>query len=163
MAESMTQIEQGALARLALIARNNRRFGLAAFGHGLRHCRRIKRQHVSPVFFQPAEKGGITQRAIFDDFRIARANLARRQGFQHIHIGQHQIGLMKSTDEVFAAFAVDCRFAANRAIDLRQQAGGYLDKACATAQNGCGETGQITDNPAAQRDNAIIAFNFLSQ
>ena len=109
----MAQIQQGAVTGLALIARHNRRFGAAAARHRFGHSRLIKSQHFFAVFFEPSEKRFIAKRPIFDNLGITGTHFARRQGFQHIHIGQHQIGLVKRADEVFAAWRINRGFAAN--------------------------------------------------
>ena len=63
----------------------------------------------------------------------------------------------------FPLLALIAVLRADRTINLRQQAGGDLDKARATAQNSGGKTGQVTHNAAAQRNNTIIAFNLLAK
>ncbi len=72
------------------------------------------------IGFQPIEELRIAQHAVFGNFRIARAKLARRQRIEHRRIGNHQHRLMKRADKILAVRRIDAGLAAHRRIDLRQ-------------------------------------------
>ena len=70
---------------------------------------------------------------------------------------------MEGADEIFALRGIDAGFAANRAVNLRQQRGGDLHEIHAAAQDTGGKTGEITDNTAAKGDDQIAALDFHGQ
>ena len=116
-------------------------------------------EHGGAVGLQPLEKAAMAENAIFDDFGIAGAEFAFGQRLQGVDIDEHQRRLMKGADEIFAMSGIDPGLAADRGIDLRQQAGGDLDKARAAPQ-ACGdESGEIADDAAAQRQHDIAPFD----
>ena len=82
VAEGVAEIEQRALAGLALVARDDR--GLGAAGGGDRVlARRAAGEDVGVIGFQPGEEGLVAEHAIFGDFGVAGAELARRQRVEH--------------------------------------------------------------------------------
>ena len=101
MAESMTEIEQRALAGLALVARDDRGLGAAGGCDGML-ARSAAGEDVGMVGFEPGEEGFIAQHAVFGDFGVAGAELARRQRIEHGGIGDHQDRLMKRAEQVLA-------------------------------------------------------------
>ena len=115
------------------------------------------------MFFQPIEKFGIAQHAVFQDLGIAGTHFAIRQGRQGIQIRQHERGLVKGAHQILACRGVDGRLAAYRAIDLCQQRCGYLDEPAAALQDRTCKTGEVAHDAAAKRDNVIAAFDALSE
>jgi hypothetical protein len=65
---------------------------------------------------------------------------------------------MEAADQVLAGPRVDARLAADRGIDLGQERRRNLDEVDAAQQNRGGETGQVADHPAAQRDQRAAAL-----
>ena len=82
MAKGVAEIEQRALAGLALVARHDRRLG-AAGGRDRVLARRTAGKDVGVIGFEPGEEGLVAEHAIFGDFGIAGAELARRQRVEH--------------------------------------------------------------------------------
>src|SRR5712691_6439727 len=113
MAESMAEIEQGALASLALVARHGQGLGSTA-GRDRVLARRTTRERLAPVGLKPGEEGRITDETIFDDLGIAGAELARRQGVEQRGVGNHQDRLVEGADEVLAVARIDRGLAADR-------------------------------------------------
>ena len=58
---------------------------------------------------------------------------------------------MTGADQVLALAGVDPGLAADRAVDLSQQGGGDLDEVEAAQRDCRGQSGQVADDPAAQR------------
>ena len=104
VAESMAEIEQRAFAGLALVARHDRGLGAAGGRDGV-FARRAAGENIGMVGLEPGEKRFVAEHAIFGDFGIAGAELARRQGVEHRGIGDHQHRLVKRAEQIFAAAA----------------------------------------------------------
>ena len=111
------------------------------------------------LVFEPAEERFIAEHAVFGDFGIAGAELARRQGVEHGGVGNHQHRLMKCAEQIFALRRIDPGLAADRRIDLRQQRGRHLHEIDAAAQDRGGKAGEIADHAAAERDDEIVALD----
>ena len=158
MAEGMTEIEQRALAVFALVAGDNRGLG-AAGGCDRVLARSAAGKDVGMVGVEPGEEGFIAEHAIFGDFGVAGAELARRQRIEHGGIGNHQNRLMKRAEQVLALRRVDAGLAADRRIHLRQKRGRHLHEIDAATQDRRRKAGEIADHAAAERDHQIVAFD----
>ncbi len=119
MAEGMTEIEQCALAGLALVARHDRGLGAARGGDGVL-ARSAACENIGVIGLEPGEERFVAQHAVFGDFGIAGAELARRQRIQHRGIRDHQKRLVKRAEQILALWRIDPGLAADRRIDLRQ-------------------------------------------
>ncbi len=67
--------------------------------------------------------------------------------------------LVKGADKIFAGTRIDRGLAADRGIDLREQAGRDLDEAAAALENSAGEADEIPDHAAAERNDVIGALD----
>ena len=76
MAKCVAQIEQGTLARFALVTRHDIGFHPAGMGNHMDLCGLVAGQRSGAILFKPREKFCIAQRAVFDHFGIARQQLA---------------------------------------------------------------------------------------
>src|SRR3984893_16149307 len=81
MAKGMAEIEQRPFALLVLVARDNRRLGLAARRNRM-NARRSPREDRPPIGFQPGVENRVADEAIFNNFGIASATFERRQSFK---------------------------------------------------------------------------------
>ena len=158
MAEGMAEIEQRALAGFALVARHDRGLGAAGGGDGV-FARRAAGENIGVVGLQPGEEGFVAEHAVFGDFGIAGAELARRQRVEHGGIGDHQHRLVKRAEQIFSLRRIDPGLAADRGVDLRQQRGRHLHEIDAAAQDRSREAGEIADHAAAERDHQIVALD----
>ncbi len=159
MAEGVAEIEQCALAGLALVARHDRGLG-AAGGRNRMFARRAAGRRCRHGWPRARlKKGLVAEHAIFGDFRIAGAELARRQRIEHRSIGDHQNRLMKRAEQVLALRRIDAGLAADRRIHLRQQRGRHLHEIHAAAQDRRREAGEIADHAAAERNDEIVALD----
>ena len=84
-------------------------------------ARRPAGKHVGVIFLQPGEESLIAEQAVFGDFRIAGAELARRQRVEHRGVGDDKDRLVERAYQVLALRRVDAGLAADRGIDLGQQ------------------------------------------
>jgi hypothetical protein len=114
-----------------------------------------------PCSSSQAKKSGWSIRPVLRHLGVAGQQLARRQGAQHLGVGQHQARLVEGADQVLALGQVDGGLAADRGIHLGQQRGGDLHEADAAQQDGGGEAGDVADHPAAQRDDQVAALAAL--
>ena len=158
MAESMAEIEQRAFAGLALVARHDRRLGAARGRDGV-FARGAAGEDVGMVGLEPGEEGLVAEHAIFGDFGVAGAELARRQRVEHGRVGDHQHRLMKGAEQIFAVRRIDPGLAADGRVDLRQQRGRHLHEIDAAAQDRRRKAGEIADHAAAERDHQIVALD----
>ena len=104
MTESMTEIEERALAGLALVTANDRRLGAARHRHGMFArgiARRACAKYVAPMRFQPGKERGIAKQAVFHQFGIAGAEFALRQRVKERGIGDNQDRLVECPDQIF--------------------------------------------------------------
>ena len=122
-------------------------------------ARRAAGEDVGVVGFEPGEKGFVAEHAIFRDFGISGAELARRQRVERRRIGDHQHRLMKRAEQVLALRRVDAGLAADRGIDLGQKRSRHLHEIDAAAQDRRRKAGEIADHPAAERNHQIVALD----
>ena len=158
VAEGMAEIEQHALAGLALVARDDPGLGAAAHRDGVL-ARGTAREHVLPVRFQPGEERGVAEQAVFGDLGIAGAEFARRQRIEQRGVGDHQHRLVEGADQVLAMRGIDRGLAADRGIDLRQQRRRHLHVVEPAPHDRCGKAREIADHAAAERNDEIVALD----
>jgi hypothetical protein len=125
----------------------------------LSSARRAACENIGVIGFEPGEERLVAEHAVFGDFGIAGAELARRQRIEHGGIGDHQQRLMERAEQVFPLRRIDSSLAADRRVDLRQQRSRHLDEIDAAAQDRGREPGEIADHAAAERDHQIVAFD----
>ena len=159
MAEGVAEIEQRALAGLALVAGDDRGLG-AAGGRDRMLARGAAGEDVGVVLLQPGEERLVAEHAVFRHFGIAGAELARRQRIEHGGVGDDQDRLMEGAEQILALRRIDPGLAADGGIDLRQQRGRHLHEIDAAAQDRGGKAGEIADHAAAERDDEIVALDF---
>ncbi len=66
---------------------------------------------------------------------------------------------MERADEILAVHGIDCGLAADGGVDLGKQAGGNLHIVETAPHEGGGKTGEIADDPAAERHHDIGALD----
>ena len=160
MPKGMAEVEQGAdIAGLAFIGSDHRRLGTARYRDRLGLCRRIAGQQCGRIGLAPIEETGVADQAVFHHLGIAGAQVAQRQGLQHLRIDQHQRRLVEGANKVLAGGRVDRGLAAHRRIDLGEQSRRHLHEPATTPQDAGGKAGQVTDDAAAQRHHRIAAFD----
>ena len=119
----------------------------------------IAREQAVAIAFAPGEEIRVVDQAIFDDFGIAGAGFAGRQAVERGGVDQDQRGLVEAADQIFARAGVDRGLAADRRIDLGQQGGGQLHEMAAALEDGGGKADEVANDPAAQRDDMVAAFD----
>ena len=163
--ECMTQVEQHAVAGLALVAAHDLGLGLHALEHGiLARRRRIAArgpalEYVPPVLLQPLEEFAVAEQAVLHHLGVAGAELALRQGIEQRGVGDHQDRLVERADQVLAVAGVDTRLAADRGIDLRQQRCRHLHEVDATAHDRRRKAREIANHAATQRNDQVAALD----
>ena len=158
MAKGVAEIEQRALAGLALVAGDDRGLRAAGGGDGML-ARGAAGKDVGVVFFQPGEKRLVAEHAVFCHFGIAGAELARRQRVEHGGVGDHQNRLVECAEQILALRRIDPGLAADGGIHLRQQRGRHLHEIDAAAQDRGRKAGEIADHAAAERNDEIVALD----
>ncbi len=91
-------------------------FAQAALLDRMQASRRVALEYPCIMRFQPVEEGGVAQKAVFRNFSIAGAQLARVQRIEHIGVDQHEARLMEGADQVLAVPGVDAGFAADGGV-----------------------------------------------
>src|SRR4029077_13659801 len=158
VAESVAEIEQRALAGLALVARDDPGFA-AACDRDRMLTGRTAREHILPIHLEPGKETRIAEQAEFRKLGVAGAKLARWQGVEQRGVGDDEGRLMERADKVLAVPRVDRGLAADRGIDLRQQCGWHLHDIEPAAQDRRGKAGEIADYTAAERDHHVVALD----
>src|ERR1700739_2836901 len=115
MTESMAEIEQRPFTVLALVAGDYSRFAAASNRNGIAAGGPAGKA-VAPRGVEPVKKTCVAEQAVFDEFGIAGAEFALRQGVERRSVGEHEDRLMKRTDEILAVSRIDGRLAADRGI-----------------------------------------------
>ncbi len=156
--KGVAEVEQRAIALLGLVAGDHRRLGLAGDRDGVLQLRPA-RENRRPVALQPGEEIGAVDQAVFDHFRVAGGEFARRQRGEAAGVGEHQRGLVEGADQIFAVRGIDAGLAADRGIDLRQHGGRNLHEIHAAPQARGGEAGEIAHHAAAERDQQVAALH----
>ena len=113
MAEGVAEIEQRALAVLALVARHDRALvrQLTAIA-----CSRAgpAGENIFPVRLEPREEIGIAKQSVLCDFGIAGAELPLGQRVEQRGVGEHQDRLMEGADQILAMRGIDPGLSADR-------------------------------------------------
>ena len=105
--------------------------------------------------FEPREEGGVADRAVLDHFREARGELAIGQRAQAIGVDQHGARLVERADHVLAQRMIDAGLAADGRVDLREQRRRNLHERHAALVDRRGESRDVADDAAAQRDQPV--------
>ena len=158
MAECVAEIEQRAAAGVSFVLGDKDSFRQAALFNCVQAGCRVALEYPRPMSFEPIEEGGIAQKTVFHHFGIAGAQLARVQRIKHVGVDQHEARLMEGADQVLAMPRVDAGFAADGGVDLGEQRRGDLHQAHAAFQDAGGESGEVADDAAAERDDNVAAI-----
>src|SRR6185437_16307155 len=114
MPEGMSEVEEGPITLLALVAPHDFRFDLARPADHACQGRGIARQQLLDMRFQPAEEFDIADKTVLDDLGEPGPQLTRRQSGQGMGVRDDRPGLMESTDQILAAGMIDPGLAADR-------------------------------------------------
>ena len=155
----MTEVEQGAPALLGLVFGDHAGLDGAAPPHRFLADGGIAGDHGCAVPLAPVEERRVGDQAVFDDLGVAGNDLPVRQCGQRVDVGEHQAGLVEGADHVFGVTAVDRRLAADGTVHLGEQRCRNLDVIDAAERGRRGETGEIADDAAAERDQRRLAVD----
>jgi hypothetical protein len=122
-------------------------------------ARRSAVEQVLPVGFQPGKEARIAEQAELCEFRIAGAEFALRQRVEQRGVGDDQDRLMEGADEILAVTRIDPGLAADRGVDLRQQAGRHLHEIQPAPHARRRISCKIADHSATERDDEIVALD----
>ena len=95
---------------------------------------------------------------MLDDLGQPGAEFPVGQGVECVGINEYQLRLVERADQVLALRVINAGFSANRGIDLRQQRRRHLDEIYAAHVAGGGETGDVANNAAAERNHGDITI-----
>ena len=159
----MAEVEYGPPPLLALVAGDHFRLDLAGTGHQVRQRAAVAAEYLVQATLNIGEKAGVCNDPILDHFRHARTQFPVGQAAQRIQAGEHEQGLVERADQVLPAPVVDGDLAPHARVHLGEQGSGDLNERDAAQEGGRGETGQVSDDPAAQRDDGGTAVHAVSQ
>src|SRR4029453_15406536 len=94
---------------------------------------------------------------MLDDLREPLIELARRQRFQDIEIGNYQRGLMESADQIFPCARIHTGFSADRAVHHRQERCWNLNVWNSAVINRRHEARNVADHPAAETNDERLS------
>ncbi len=157
VAERVPEIQQRALARLALVAADHAGLDLAGAADRARQRRRLARAQRRQVADHIVEVRGIGKQPVLEDLRQPGRQFARGQRLQHIGVRHDDARLVERPDQVLAARMIDAGLAADRRVDLREQRRRHLDDADAAHVDRRGEAREVADHAAAERDHHALA------
>ena len=98
------------------------------------------------------EERAVRDHAVLDDLVQPGAELAAGECVHERRIHRHQSRLMKRANQILALRMIDADFAADRAVDLREQRRWHVDERDAAEICGRGEAGHVADDAAADRN-----------
>src|SRR5205085_10967610 len=101
----------------------------------------------------PLEQIATCNDAVFHYFVQPGTKLAARQRGQQLRIDDDGGRQMKGADEILSQWMVDARFAADRAVNLREQRGRHLHDRNSTQVSGRREPGDVAGYAATNRHN----------
>ncbi|OMP13534.1 hypothetical protein COLO4_01472, partial [Corchorus olitorius] len=136
MAESMAEVEQGALpGRFELVLRHDARLAGYGVGHRIFAKLAVARDHRGGIGIAPGEEVGIVDQAVLHHFGIARQQVALGKRFQRRKVGQHQRGLVEGADQVLACGRIDRGLAADAGIEPGPEASWAPGRTCIRASS----------------------------
>src|SRR6185503_1850540 len=103
MPEGMSEVEEGPITLLALVAPHDFSFDLARSADHACQGRDIARQQLLDMRSQPAEEFGIADETVLHDLGQPAPQLTRRQSAPRTGGRGDRPGLMESTDQILAA------------------------------------------------------------
>ena len=109
------------------------------------------------VFLQPVEEARPVDQPVFHHLRVTCPEFAVGQGGKRSRVGEHEARLVEGADKVLALRRVDGRLAADGAVHLGEQGGGYLHIIDAAQQDGRSEARKVAHDAAAERQDAAAA------
>ena len=126
MARRVAEVQDTAQAALALVLGHHPRLDTA----GVRD-HRGQRLLLAPhdgaqVATHALEQATVGDHAVLDHLVEAGPELAPRERAEHLRIGEDRKGLVERADQVLAEGMIDAHLAADRAVHLREQRGGYV-------------------------------------
>jgi len=121
MTKRVPKVQKRTVALFGSVTCYNRGLHFTRAFHGRNSRAFISSGQSRPLPFKPLEKLGVTKKAIFHDFAVTSQEIARHERAQNINVSQHQIWLMKGTDQVFALRRVYSGLASNRTVNLRKK------------------------------------------
>ena len=166
MSEGVPKIEQRARAArytLAFVQPHDAGLDGTATFDGFGNELRLQRKNSIEVLLKPAKQDGVGDQAVLDDFCKTGADFPVRQGSERIGICDNGNRLMEGAQQVLAAGMVDRGLAANGGIDLCQQCCRQLHEIDAALINRGTESGEISDDAAAQSDQHAVTPQTCSQ
>jgi len=153
----MAEVERLAAAVLALVGAHHLRLDLDAARHRLERRRGLGVEQRGELGFDPREVGGVGEHAVLDRLHQSGATLREGQRRDGLDIGQHRRRRVERADEVLSRRGVHARLSADRGVDHREESGGALHHGHPSHERRGDESGEIADDPAAERDDGRIA------
>ena len=108
------------------------------------------------MLLDPAEESRVGDQPVLDHLGQPGAQFAHRQRRQRADVRDDGPRLVEGADQVLAAWVVDPGLAADRGVHLREQRRRHLHVVHASLVAGRRETGDVADDPAAERRHASI-------
>ena len=105
------------------------------------------------------KKSGVVDESVLHDLGKPSPYFTRAEGRERRGIAEHTPGLVEGADEILAAWKIDAGLAAHRGVHLGEQCGWHLQEIDAALVAGSGESGDIADDPSAERDDDTVACN----
>ncbi len=112
--------------------------------------------HVRACFFEEFEEVLVSDAAQFHSFAKSVVEVAAREGFRHGGVDVDGSRLVEHAYEVLAGCDVQGDLSADGASDLREDGCRELDVAHAPVPGGCGKSGDVADDAAAQCDQDVV-------
>ena len=112
---------------------------------------------------QPVEETRVSDQSVFSDLGEPRPDLTRRQGRQHIGVGNHTPRLIKSADHILTETVINACLTANRRVDLREECRWDLHKVDAAQIRCRRKAGNVTDNSPTKSDKRGVAVIFIAE
>src|SRR5512134_292289 len=152
VAKRVSEVEHYARAGFQLIARHY--LGLVRAGalDGVGQRLGLAAGEPAHVGLKPFKERGVADQPVLNDLREPRSQFARGERPERVGIGNHRERLVERSDHVLAERVVDRRLAPDRGINLREQCRRHLDIGNPALKDRGGESGEIADDSAAQRD-----------
>ena len=156
MPYSMPEIEDRSKTRLPFVVGHYFRLYFARALDNKTNGFRFKADDIDFHLAHEAEEFFVPYDTVFDHFGNSAQKLSRRQSLECSGIDPHKARLIKCPYHVLAHVMIHACLAADRAVHLCQEGSRYLHEMYSTHVRRCRKTGYVTDNPAAEGDDAGI-------
>ena len=163
VAHGVAEVQDRAETALALVPAHDLGLDLAGALDDMGKRIRVEREDLFAVLVEVFEESRVPDHAVLDHLGHAGEELFPGEAFEHAEVHQDLFRLVEGADHVLAHGMVHAGLAAHAAVHHGEERGRDLDKGDAAHERGCGETREVADHAAAERDQRRLAVEAVGE